>query len=412
MTYILKQNLDDWVAKKIGIAEFNLESLRKHQLERAMEVVEYAKISPFYARQFASCDCHIDFFDLPFTTQNDLKNHGKEMICVRQEEISRIVSLGTSGTTGASKRVYFTEADQELTIDFFANGMNILLGEADKCLILLPFATPGSVGDLLRQGVERFGGIAIFPENFDNYKAIARQILEEQPRSIVANPVQMLKIAYEYRALGGQAGVIANILLSTDYVAEALCDKLREIFGADIFHHYGTTEMGLGGGLGCANMLGYHLREADFLLEIIDPVTLKPQVKGKIGEIVYTTLTRKAMPLIRYRSGDFGRFVVNENCVCGSALPVLEQVRGRMESVLPLNMIDEAIFAIDGLCDYEIFFDSEVVLIKIVDYKERMDRNILLDLSLALQFLGYPLKLEYTNKVNRFVFAKRQVEGV
>ena len=87
--------------------------------------------------------------------------------------------------------------------------------------------------------------------------------------------------------------------------------------------------MGLGGGVECAAHAGLHLREADLLFEVVDPLTGAPLPVGSEGEIVFTTLTREAMPLIRYRTGDSGSFIA-EPCPCGSALRLLATVRERL----------------------------------------------------------------------------------
>ena len=78
---------------------------------------------------------------------------------------------------------------------------------------------------------------------------------------------------------------------------------LRTVWGGDVYNHYGTTEMGLGGGVECAAHRGYHLREADLYFEIVDPLTGEHVEDGEFGEVVFTTLTREGMPLIRYRMG-------------------------------------------------------------------------------------------------------------
>ena len=83
--------------------------------------------------------------------------------------------------------------------------------------------------------------------------------------------------------------------------------------------HYGMTETGLGGAVSCSSHAGYHIREADLYFEIIDPETGQRQPDGKRGEIVFTTLNRRGMPLIRYRSGDISQILV-QKCPCGSII--------------------------------------------------------------------------------------------
>ncbi len=96
-----------------------------------------------------------------------------------------------------------------------------------------------------------------------------------------------------------------------------------------MFNHYGMTEMGLGGGVDCRALTGYHLREADLYFEIVDPVDGRPLPDGEPGEVVFTTLTRRGMPLIRYRTGDLARFLPG-SCPCGTVLRRLDHVQGRL----------------------------------------------------------------------------------
>ena len=156
-------------------------------------------------------------------------------------------------------------------------------------------------------------------------------------------------------------GRIKSVLLSTDYIPGTIVLELRRIWGCDVFQHYGMTEMGLGGGVECRAFDGYHLREADLYFEIIDPETGEPLTEGQQGEVVFTTLTRKGMPLIRYRTGDRSRFVVNL-CPCKSILRRMEPVSGRIEHAvrlknnfpLTLSLLDEALFSVSNLLNYQV----------------------------------------------------------
>jgi phenylacetate-coenzyme A ligase PaaK-like adenylate-forming protein len=120
------------------------------------------------------------------------------------------------------------------------------------------------------------------------------------------------------------------------------------------------TEMGLGGGVDCRALAGYHLREADLYFEIVDPVDGRPLPDGEPGEVVFTTLTRRGMPLIRYRTGDLARFLPG-SCPCGTVLRRLDHVRGRLSGRvglrnglwLELADLDEALYPFPGLINYQ-----------------------------------------------------------
>ena len=131
-------------------------------------------------------------------------------------------------------------------------------------------------------------------------------------------------------------------------------------WGCPVFEHYGMTEMGLGGGVQCSAHKGYHLREADLLFEIIDPRTGQPVPDGETGEVVFTTLTRKAMPLIRYRTGDLARFIPGP-CPCGTLLKRLDRIQGRLTGAVVLDKghqlsipdLDDVVFSVRGILDYQ-----------------------------------------------------------
>ena len=119
------------------------------------------------------------------------------------------------------------------------------------------------------------------------------------------------------------------------------------------------TEMGLGGGVDCVARRGYHLREADLLFEVVDPETGAEVAPGAVGEVVFTTLTRVGMPLIRYRTGDYGRWVTSP-CPCGTTLRTLAHITTRLSGPVELAPgvrltqpdLDEALFTVDGVLNF------------------------------------------------------------
>jgi phenylacetate-coenzyme A ligase PaaK-like adenylate-forming protein len=132
------------------------------------------------------------------------------------------------------------------------------------------------------------------------------------------------------------------------------------------------TEMGLGGAVACAALDGYHIREADLLVEILDPATGKPVPDGSVGEVVFTTLTRKGMPLIRYRTGDLAAFATGI-CACGTMLKTLSAVRGRVVGAvdigtrrLHLAELDETLFEIESVLNFTVHIDRSEGAGKIV----------------------------------------------
>ncbi len=186
------------------------------------------------------------------------------------------------------------------------------------------------------------------------------EILRHNIDCLVGIPTQVLALARHEAGASIPHGQIKSILLSSDYVSPAIAQELERVWGCRVFNHYGSTEMGLGGGVECQALQGYHLREADLYFEIVDPTSGEPQPAGRWGEIVFTTLTRKGMPLIRYRTGDLSRFL-SDACPCGTALRRLDRVRGRLKDFIPVGEshwlgivdLDDVLFTVPGLLDYQ-----------------------------------------------------------
>lgn len=349
--------LDPWIKQKT-----NTSSLKEWQLAKLNETLALVRAkSPFYRDHFAGLPEALSALDqlrqFPFTTPEHIRHNPLRFLCVSQDEIQRVVTLQSSGTTGEPKRIFFTAGDQALTVDFFGVGMSTLVEAGERVLILLPGEKPGSVGDLLRIGLERIGGHPI-PYGMVKDPLHALKVLQdEQPDCLVGTPTQVLGLA---RRWNGRGKAPRSALLTTDYVPAAIVKFLGDMWGCKVFNHYGATEMGLGGGVECEALGGYHMREADLYFEIIQPETGEPVPEGEFGEVVFSTLTRRGMPLLRYRMGDRSRFIVGE-CPCGAKLRRMEKVTGRFggfvrvgEESLKLPDIDETLFPIPGLLNYSV----------------------------------------------------------
>ena len=280
------------------------------------------------------------------------------MVCVSQDEIARIITLQSSGTTGAPKRLFFTEEDIEATRQFFHIGMQNMVASGQMVAILLPGATPDSTGHLLAVALERMQVTSHILGLVDDPEAAARNLTGLRPDVLVGFPVQILAIAQTAVHLGLDLGPIRSVLLCSDYIPESLSTRLGNLLGCEIFSHYGTVETGLGGGVDCAAHQGAHLREHDLLIEVIGRDTAAPLPPGQWGELVVTTLNRTGMPLIRYRTGDLSRLLPGP-CPCGSHIQRLDKVWGRIDQIrslqsgkdLTLAEVDERLFTIPGLLD-------------------------------------------------------------
>lgn len=370
-----KTPLENWIRDKVvpaGAGELTTALLEAYQLEKIRELVAFARQeSPFYRQQLAEVDLDslhdfACFEKVPFTTAADLRTQRMKMLCTPLEQIERIVTLQTSGTTGEAKRVFFTADDLEATADFFRCGMSTLVQPGETVVILLPGERPDSVGHLLAKALASSGVKPVVLGPVTDCAATRAELLHHPSACLVGIPAQVLSLARTDVDGTIARGWVKSVLLSTDYVPEAVQVELEHLWGCRVLTHYGMTETGLGGGVECEARAGYHLREADLYTEIIDPATGKRVADGVSGEIVFTTLRRRGMPLIRYRTGDLAR-MLTEPCPCGTVLKRLARVQGRIDSCVPLQQglnlsmaaLDEALFAIPGLLNFSASVNRE-----------------------------------------------------
>ena len=334
--------VDDWIAKKIGLPYgkgLSREALGKWQFEKLSETLWRVLAHSSFYRERIPKEMSIYSLDaierLPFTTHEDLAEYGPEMVCVPASKVSRIVTLlATSGTTGPPKRVWFTEGDQELMTDYIHNGLRVMTGPGDVFLVLMPCERPGSVGDLVAKGVERIGSRVIrlgaMPQDGSRDREIYEIMRKEGVTTGLATAPTAARLATGSASDKRICENMRTILLSAQYVDERDKELIENFWDCHVYEHYGMTEMGLGGAMACRARVGYHPREADLFFEIIDPHTGDVLPEGVFGEIVFTTLTRQAMPLIRYRTGDMSRWLPGP-CPCGSVLKRLDKVGDRAE---------------------------------------------------------------------------------
>jgi phenylacetate-coenzyme A ligase PaaK-like adenylate-forming protein len=360
--------LDAWTARRIGQRSQGLldaEALRAHQIEALRRLVARVKErSPFYRRRLAWIEPEMlrdlgDLPRLPFTSETDLREQGEDLLCVRPDDVARIVTLRSSGTSGPAKRVFFSAHDLEQTLDFFQQGMRELVQPGQRVLVLLPGATDDSVGDLLTRALAR-EGIEARAVGLMTNASLALEAAEAlKPDCLVGFPVQ-LRLLARYAADLGRPLRLRSALLCSEYAAPLLRSEFERLTGARTFNHWGATETGLGGGVECSARQGVHLREAELLVEIVASGTGVPLPDGEWGELVVTTLAREAMPLLRYRTGDLARILPGA-CACGSCLRGIDAVRGRLTQrlllanghELGLDRLDDALFAFPEALDYQ-----------------------------------------------------------
>ena len=297
-----RTSLDAWILAKHSLDVADRRAVQSYQLDKIRDLIARARAgSRFYGQLYQGLDLPGSleaFGSYPMTSARDLIERGSDLLSVHPGQVARIVTLETSGTTGASKRVYFTQADLDLTYDFFFHGMQTLSGPGDRVLILFPWAKPDSVGDLLGRALTDLG-LEVF------YAKVA----EAGPYLLSGLDLVCGPASWVLEAAESNPGLkVRAVLTSSETLRPAMRARIMTLWGAAVFDHYGMTETGLGGAVECDAHQGMHIRENDLYFELID------------GELLVTTLTRQGMPFIRYRTGDRGG-ITYEPCPCGSFIP-------------------------------------------------------------------------------------------
>ncbi|NLW79022.1 MAG: phenylacetate--CoA ligase family protein [Ruminococcaceae bacterium] len=370
----MRSRLYDLTALSLPGGLVSLPALREYQLAGVNKTLQTVHSrSRFYAGR-ADIPPAIErleqLADLPFTTENDLKRGLEDFLCISPGAVARIVTLPTSGSTGPSKRIGFSDGDIEAIITFFRYGMQEMAGPGMRVMIGLPGTAEYGVPHLLATALQTFGVTPLPYGAITDFDAAARFVCQQQPNCIVAHPVQLLGLAAHMAQLPTPTPAWPQtVLLTGDTVSPHLLARVERGLHCKAFNHYGSTEMGYGGAVDCGCHQGLHLRENDLFFEVVHPDTGRPVPPGQAGELVFTTLTRTAMPLVRYRTGDM-TCLQPATCSCTSPLPRISppwrRAGGRLRVggfELTLPLLDDCVFALDGITDCQLWIKPDDTLI-------------------------------------------------
>ncbi|MBQ5522472.1 MAG: AMP-binding protein [Oscillospiraceae bacterium] len=298
---------------------------------------------------------------LPFTTEADLSRNAPSLLLTSQRDISRILSDATSGTTGLPKRVFYTDGDLENTVQLYMAGLGELIFPGNTVLICFPFSGPNGLGELIAEAVTRLGAKSLKLGTSCTYGELNSVLGAEQPEVYVGMPVPFLGLL---RTCGRKS--LRRALVSGDACPETVTRSCEELLGTKLFPHYGSREMGMAGAITCPAHSGMHLRENHIIAEIVSPDG-KPLPIGETGELVITTIGMEALPLIRYRTGDYTR-ILPGCCPCGSETLRLDRI-WRESPSLSMSRLDEVVFSFPEVVDYRAEKNGESILLTVLTTK-------------------------------------------
>jgi len=338
------------------------EQLAALQLGRLGETVARARQVPFYkealARNHVAADGIKSLDDvrrLPFTTKDDMRRHYPlGFLAVPRERIARI--HGSSGTTGKPTYVAYTAGDLETWANLCARFL-VAGGLRSEHLVHIAFGYGLFTGGFgLHYGVEKVGA-AVVPAASGNTPRQITLLKDLEADVLVCTPTYALNIAEVARAEGVDPRDLS--LKFAHFGGEPWTEDMRvqidREMGLMAFNNYGLSEVigpGVSGECGLRN--GMHVQEDHFLVECVDPDTLEPVAPGERGELVFTSLTREAMPVIRYRTRDIAS-LDPAPCPCGRSGVRMSRVVGRTDDMLIIrgvnvfpSQIEEALLRVEG----------------------------------------------------------------
>jgi phenylacetate-CoA ligase len=357
-----------------------VQKMRELQLERLKWSIRHAYDNvPYYRKSFDEAGFSPDSFKslddmkrVPFLEKQNMRdNYPFGLFAVPLEKVARVHS--SSGTTGNATVVGYTKHDIDVFAEVVARCL-VSYGASEKDIIQLAYGYGLFTGGRGRHyGAETLGAMPV-PISGGNTERQIMLIKDFGTTMIACTPSYALNIAdylekkrpdYDIRKTKLRAGVFG-----AEPWSEQMRKEIESRLGIDAYDIYGLSEV-IGPGVSgeCSEKSGMHVFEDHFYVEIINPDTGEVLPEGEKGEIVYTSLTKEACPIIRYRSRDITR-LYHDNCKCGRTLVKMEKVTGRSDDMLIIrgvnvfpSQIESVLMEIEGLePHYQIILDRRAAL--------------------------------------------------
>ena len=387
------------------------DQLKELQLQRLKETLTRAAKAPFYKDRglgdYTIGDLN-DIRKLPVTTKQDLRDaYPYGMVCTSLDEVIRLHS--SSGTTGTPTVVYHSAKDIDMWTELVARCMYMMgVRKNDVFVNMIGYGLfTGGLG--LHYGAERLGCLTI-PTGPGNTKRQLKFMKEFNATLIHVIPSYAMYLADSIESMGidpkKEFPAFKFAIMGAEPYSEETRTKVEDFFGIDAFNSYGLSEMnGPGVAFECPEKNGTHIWEDAYLIEIVDPDTLEPIPDGEQGELVITTLTREAMPIIRYRTKDLTSILPGE-CACGRTHSRLQRITGRSDDMMILKgvnifpiQIEAVLIGIPGVGrNYQILLETkgnnDHMIVKV-----ELDANTFIDDYKSLETLRKKITHELRDEI-------------
>lgn len=321
-----------------------LEQLQSERLTRMIERM-YNHV-PFYRARFDELGIQPgditsihQLKDLPFTTKHDLRdNYPFGLFTVPQSEVVRLHA--SSGTTGKPTVVGYTQNDIDMWREVVARSLT-MAGVSKSDIVQVAYGYGLFTGGMgIHYGAETVGASVIPISGGNTQKQL--QLMEDFGSTVIACTPSYAAFLGESIA---EVGIKNKLKLTTGiFGAEPWTEEMRTHIQASLgikaFNIYGLSEViGPGVSMECECQNGSHIHEDHFIPEIINPETGQVLPYGEVGELVFTTITKEAMPLLRYRTRDLTRLIIDQ-CACGRTLVRMDRIMGRSDDMLIIRGVN------------------------------------------------------------------------
>ncbi len=319
-----------------------------------------------------------DLSRIPFTTSKDLaEGYPFPLLCVPMSDVVRIHA--SSGTTGKRKVLCYTQKDIDDWKHFFARCYEMAeLTTEDRVQICVGYGV-WTAGVGFQLGCENFGVMAV-PAGPGNLEMQMEFLIDFQSTVICCTASMGLLIGEEVARRGLRDKInLSKLIYGSERASDAMRARIKDLLGlAGMYDIPGMTELyGPGTGLECSAHEGMHYWADYYILEILDPDTLEPVPEGEVGEMVVTTLSKEAVPLIRYRTRDLTS-IIPEPCSCGRLIPRHDRILGRSDDMFIFRAVNIYPGQIDSVLSETTAIGSEyqVILDRGADGKDTMTLKV------------------------------------
>ncbi len=366
-------NADDkhWNPEMELLGREDLEAL---QLQRLRETLERCSRSPFFRGWFRDAGFDpggvksaADIRGLPCMDKDTLRGGDPfRFLTVPMDDIVRMHS--SSGTSGQATVVFHTARDIEAWAELVSRCMYMVgVRRSDVFQNMMGYGLfTGGLG--FHYAAERIGAMVI-PAGSGNSKRQIQLMRDFHTTAMHIIPSYALYLLEVFNELGLDPRSDTDLriaIIGAEPHTEALRRRLEKAYGLDAYNSYGLSEMcGPGVAFECPAKDGMHVWEDSFLAEVLDPVTLEPVAEGEEGELVFTSLNREGMPLLRYRTHDLAS-VYPGACSCGRAHRRISRIKGRSDdmfiikgvNVFPMQVEKVILEALGVGSNYQIVLDT------------------------------------------------------